>query len=426
MTLLKDLAAMQKSVFCLWILMLIFGTVITLVYGLVSRRKKESMFLSVGLLAAESLLYQSLAEKQLITGQELFRQRLGNVPWIVILAVSLGLALILCRQIQMELRLNRESPSQTSIQEGIEELPTGVCWYEENGIVRLSNEQMRRLAKGLTGQSRINAEKLWRSLTANECLPGNTVLRTGERPLVELSDGSVIEWERNMISSGDGCLYEITAVDVTNQVRIHEALTEKTKELSELNERQRELGKTIQAVTIEKEVLQAKIRIHDDLGAALTASVRYLASEDTEDRESLQHMWQDNIHFLEKETEGAAADEIALMWETAENIGMTIEVTGEIPEDKQIRKITAVAMHECMTNTVRHAGGDRLYLSIEEDAAGPKKLYHLQIRSNGRQPEGPIEEKGGLKLLRKLVEHAGGLMRIETDPEYVVKLVLKG
>ena len=59
----------------------------------------------------------------------------------------------------------------------------------------------------------------------------------------------------------------------------------------------------------------------------------------------------------------------------------------------------------------------------DKDIFGEVKTgYTVTFKNNGRSPEGEIEERGGLKSLRKMAEDAGFSMRIETAGGF--KLIL--
>jgi signal transduction histidine kinase len=95
-------------------------------------------------------------------------------------------------------------------------------------------------------------------------------------------------------------------------------------------------------------------------------------------------------------------------------------IDGKLPEDDVWKQVTASALHECLTNTFRHACGDTVYTKVTEDEDGRRLIF----TNNGNPPEGPIEERGGLKSLRKIAEDAGFTMDIETGEGF--RLTLAG
>ncbi len=80
----------------------------------------------------------------------------------------------------------------------------------------------------------------------------------------------------------------------------------------------------------------------------------------------------------------------------------------------------ATGIHECFTNILRHAHGDRLQLQMSEDDGA----YHARFIGSGKPPEGEIREKGGLGILRDLTQRCGGTMRVSVRPEFTVDLDL--
>lgn len=59
---------------------------------------------------------------------------------------------------------------------------------------------------------------------------------------------------------------------------------------------------------------------------------------------------------------------------------MTLVCDGQMPEDETAREILTAAIHECLTNTVKHAGGDKLYCTVRSD----ETFVSAQLRNNGR------------------------------------------
>ena len=78
-----------------------------------------------------------------------------------------------------------------------------------------------------------------------------------------------------------------------------------------------------------------------------------------------------------------------------------------------------VAIHECLTNTVKHAGGRLLEVTVRQ----AENAVTVELTNDGAPPKGPVSETGGLKNLRALVENRGGRMTVESEPAF--RLVLR-
>ena len=100
----------------------------------------------------------------------------------------------------------------------------------------------------------------------------------------------------------------------------------------------------------------------------------------------------------------------------ARSIGVTVDINGDLPEQASARTILAHAIQECAANTVKHAGGDRLNVTLSEN--------EIVITNNGKPPKGEIAESGGLLSLRRSVEEAGGTMTVQSQPEFILSIQL--
>ena len=123
---------------------------------------------------------------------------------------------------------------------------------------------------------------------------------------------------------------------------------------------------------------------------------------------------------------------------------MDVELSGVIPGGEPARGILAAAIRECATNTVKHAGGDRLAVTVRpapgetgtgasavHGEAGAEQTLVLRLESGGSSastgtpvresggtvPGTPVRESGGLSTLRTLVERASGTMQTEAAPD---------
>ena len=95
--------------------------------------------------------------------------------------------------------------------------------------------------------------------------------------------------------------------------------------------------------------------------------------------------------------------------EKAEKLGITVFVTGSMPEEEYQKLLIDQAIMECMTNCARHAGGTRVF---------------VKITNNGKKPAEGSQEGGGLTSLRKTVEREGGKMQVIFSPEFELILLL--
>lgn len=126
------------------------------------------------------------------------------------------------------------------------------------------------------------------------------------------------------------------------------------------------------------------------------------------------------------------------MEKTAESLNIKIEFTGtqpvsladlpvtpaDLPVSGEARSAVLAAIRECLTNTARHAGGDRLFVFIKSGDDTPRGI-RVEITNNGKVPLTPVQEAGGLSNLRRMVERAGGIMTVESTPQFLLRLDFK-
>ena len=83
--------------------------------------------------------------------------------------------------------------------------------------------------------------------------------------------------------------------------------------------------------------------------------------------------------------------------QVADLIGCRVEFQGRQPPERKALLLLYAAIREALTNAVKHAGADKLTISVSENNG----RYDVEIRNNGRAVNPPIQEGGGLSSLRK-------------------------
>ncbi|MGN1112688.1 MAG: ATP-binding protein, partial [Acutalibacteraceae bacterium] len=238
--------------------------------------------------------------------------------------------------------------------------------------------------------------------------------------VIQTDDERVWDFRHNVLSVGNSEVQELVAFDVTEQYNLKKELEMRNERLSGVNERLRNYSREIERITAEKEILAAKMRVHDDVGRSLLAFRSYLAKPRSErDREGLLLLWRYTISVMKKEAVSVAqSSDWELLLKAAEAVGVKLESDGELPEQGRIRAVLIAALHECLTNTVKHAKGNCLYLNIKSDDTA----LTAEITNNGEQPKCEIKETGGLRNLRNTAESAGAAMTVESTPRFLLRL----
>ena len=407
---------------------------------------------SVVLTAAVFIVLQSMADVSLCANEEDPRFSfpaviLKDVPWIM---VALVIVVIFAAEVLCLVAVNRagrDKLSPGSVKESLDALPDGVCFFSEDGRILLSNRRMQHISSDITGIGILNGEKLWR------CIEEKSVKTDVSDGLVIFtSDSKVWNVRRSEIEAEGNRINEIVALDVTEQYELRRELEERNERLNSVNERLRIFSRNMSRLTAEKELLDAKIKVHDDLGRSLLAFRAYLTAEPSKrDRSRLLPLWRYVISVMKKET--VPSEEWDAIEKTAESLHIQIEINGDLPAgladlpvSGEVRSAIMAAIRECLTNTARHARGDRLFVLIKcgaeqgadhastsgsSSASGTAPCddaphgIRIEITNNGRAPLVPIQEAGGLSNLRHMVEREGGIMTIESSPQFLLRLDFK-
>ena len=336
---------------------------------------------------------------------------LGALPWLWIAAAEAVSALLCVCSARSAIVYAGNHPSAQSVKQTVDLLPTGLCVSAEDGLILLSNLRMTACNSSLTGSVYSDANTLWQAAQARGELQDGKLL-------VRLDNGSALLMERQPFTQNGVSLIQTTAEDVTEQYRMTAELTEKNTRLRELQQRLRDYQRRQKELVIRQELLAARTTIHNQLGGALLTGKYHLEHPDSADAETLRLLLRHINTYLLSEAEepesGADLYESAL--ETAAGFGVAVEVTGEIPQTGVLRTLLGQAVAECAANTVKHAGGDRLYVRVTGNS--------FTVTNNGAAPTEKIEPVGGLHSLRQTVEDAGGSMTLESLPQFRLTIQL--
>ena len=319
------------------------------------------------------------------------------------------------------IRNRKNTISKMSIKEAFDDLPCGICFYEASGVTRLVNSKRNDFSIRITGEYLLNGKKFISILT-DENIKRNSLSHQDEKEYIISLDDHVYSFRRREHQLSDKSLYEIIATDITRKHQLSRELNKKNKELSSFNKRMRQYGETIEELTIEKETLSAKRNIHDKLGKLLILSRQSLDKDRTEEeKEVLLSTWKNTLIAFESMKENESNDTYDELFKAAKDIGISIIFCGRRPESRKGKKIAAKAIIECMTNTIKHAKGNEVYVSFKER----NRFIEIQITNNGEQPKEEIKEGGGLSSLRLLIEREGGSMKIISFPRFEMNITIE-
>ncbi len=317
------------------------------------------------------------------------------------------------------------------IKEAVDTYPDGICFAYRDGRSILTNPKINEVCYTLTGQTITNANLMWENIKkcGGSDTPSGELESDPESPVIRiLPDGTVWQFQRTVIHVGETEVIQYTASNITEIYRYQEQLRENIERVSGLHERRRTLLQNIVQNNLNEELLSAKIRIHDSFGQILILTQTTIAGDcAAEDAHSLFAAWNNVITDMENASissvkKGDSPDKELIR--IANMIGCEVEIRGEPPQERAALLLMYAAVREALTNAVRHAGADRLYVDVR--CMGGR--YFVTITSNGKHTSAEVREGSGLSGLRQRIEIKGGTMVMRTTPEkgVIMEVIIPG
>ncbi len=344
-----------------------------------------------------------------------FQLTLFELPWGLYAALEAACALLLAAILREDFRFRRSRLTPDAVRETVNLLPDGICISVPDGTILLSNLQMNTLCRALTGGTLSDAVRFRTQVeSAGEKQNDETLVRT--------PDGTVRSFSGRQLTVNGKTYNLLTAADMTARYRITEELREKNERLQDIQRRMKQVSDLSGDMFIAGEKAAARAALHNQLGQVLLMGRHCLEHPNSTDANMVRMATKEMNRFLLREAETPAAGNTAvaegdLLQEAllmVRSIGVQADIRGELPRDPARRVLLAHAVQECAANTVKHAEGDRLGITVSGDT--------VRITNNGKPPKSPVTESGGLLALRRSVEEAGGSMSVESSPAFILEI----
>lgn len=302
-----------------------------------------------------------------------------------------------------------------------EQIDCGIMYTESDGSVVLVNSKMKEFSRDIFGMDRSFQTDFWSRLVNYESETAARIEFAGDMTFA-LEDGRVISVSRKNIGRKGRDYYEITAQDITDIYQKSNELRNKVSELAELEERLAATLENIADIQQERELLNYKYHIHDELGNVILRGHRILASEQlsAEEREEYIESWvKVNNKFMAGSRQGYFTGENAYIdiVKMAEGLGCSIEFKGDRPLPDDVMSLT---IREAVYNAIKHSHAQTVFV---EGTSG-KDSFYLRISDDGADKPVNFSEGGGLGNIRRAIESAGGTLEIDSTDGVVLNIVL--
>lgn len=366
----------------------------------------------IGLLVLDALMLHSFGAIQ----RGSYRETLPFSMWILWGSTLLSFALLLFEAVIL-LRTAKQNLTRDAVKQAMDTLPGAICYFSPEGVVKLCNLTMYRLFRSLSQSDLQTLKELHQAL--EECDGQTGVIKLSDQLQTYLfPDGKAWCYSETKVKDTDGIPYtEAVFTDVTELYEDSLKLNEQTKQLAQLARALKQLSFNVQTAAKEQEVLLAKTTLHDQMGAGVLAVRRILQSGKAVQADYALELFQKAVRIIKNDNESPMGrSELDEFLHDAKTIGVKVICSGEMPKEPEAAHAFVLAMRECLTNGVRHAGASEIRISI---------LYHedravLQISNNGAVPQNPVTAKGGLLNLNYTIMNLQGKMEIISFPAFML------
>ncbi len=311
---------------------------------------------------------------------------------------------------------NKLSPD--CIKESFDNLPSGICFFDSNGFLKLCNKTMHRLSYDLSGHDVQYLGEFEETLKN----PGSKCTRPIDGKYYFMADGTVWLFVRNTIIGAQGAKYtEYIASEVSELYKRLDELSMDNRKMLEVSGEIKKMSANVLAVAREEETLSMKMRVHDEMGRSLTAARKLLQQRVMLEKDNpVIESWKRTTEILKRgNDEPEKKDMLDELREACKGM-LNIHLKGTLPEKEAVAYLIVVAIRECITNAIRYANATELYVNVEK--VDGKAI--AKISNNGDPPKGWISEGGGLSSLRRKLERAGGLMEVRSQPTFELTVIL--
>lgn len=379
------------------------------------QRKKISLMIQT---TVTMILLSILAEGNI---EEFMKQKMERsviygmkIPIILLFLYEGLLGIYILKTIIKEKKEQRLEINKGTIKESADTLPMGICFARLNGHPYLVNEKMNELSYKLRGRILQNEESFWNDLVKEK------FLYDAKTPIIRFDDGTIWVFRKRILKIYEHQVIQLTATDSTQLYKLYEELQIKNKELTIMNQKLQEYEEQVEGLTKAQERLALKIRIHDAIGQNLIATKYFLLQgHEKNDVSQILNQWKRSVAMLYQEVEEEQTNVLQYLMSAAKSAGVKIILQGEIPESTKIQEMIVAAGAEALTNAVRHAKADILWIEIKETSYE----YIIDFRNEKNQCH-QVSEGGGLSSLRKRIEDRKGSMEIFTDEDFILRIRL--
>lgn len=316
----------------------------------------------------------------------------------ILFLISIILALYIGINIIYERIIKKESLSILSVKNAIDLSDNGIMFLNDKGNIILINVVMKDILK----EYNIN---------------DNYIDNLKEKEIKEIHNEHILKCLNRVWQLKINNNKEIIALDITDIYKIQEKTRNQNIEIEENNKKILKTLNNIEEVEKEKKLIKIKNEFHDILGHRLSLFGEYL-KQDNINKEEIKFML-DNL-FEQFTTLKSPEENLKKLIEVYKVFNINISIIGKLPKNKEVGETFFEIIREAVTNAIIHANSKNIKVVITNSLEKTEML----ITNDGIKPNNFINENEGIKGMRRKLKEIGGILIIENEDEFILKIII--
>ena len=311
---------------------------------------------------------------------------------IILLLVSIILAIYIGINIIYEILIKKESLSILSIKIAIDLSDNGIMFLNDKGNIILINKVMKDILK----EYKINS---------------NYIEKLQEKSNEQIIKCLDRKWQLKINNN------EVVLFDITDLYNIQEKIMKQNIMIEENNKRLIEELNNIEKIIKEKKIIKIKNEFHDILGHRLSLFIQYL-KQDNVNKEEIKFML--NNLFEQFDSIKSPTENLNKLIEVYKVFNININIVGNMPQKIKVSEVFFEIIREAVTNAIIHADSKNIKIVINNNIENIEMI----ITNDGKKPNNIINENEGIKGMRRKLNEIGGILIIETDDNFLLKVII--
>ena len=316
----------------------------------------------------------------------------------ILFFISIILALYIGINIIYERIIKKESLSILSVKNAIDLSDNGIMFLNDKGNIILINVVMKDILK----EYNIN---------------DNYIDNLKEKEIKEIHNEHILKCLNRVWQLKINNNKEIIALDITDIYKIQEKTRNQNIEIEENNKKILKTLNNIEEVEKEKKLIKIKNEFHDILGHRLSLFGEYL-KQDNINKEEIKFML-DNL-FEQFTTLKSPEENLKKLIEVYKVFNINISIIGKLPKNKEVGETFFEIIREAVTNAIIHANSKNIKVVITNSLEKTEML----ITNDGIKPNNFINENEGIKGMRRKLKEIGGILIIENEDNFILKIII--